>query len=97
MRASAMLKRIKTFLKNSSGNVAMTTAITIIPIMAAVTATIDYTRYTNLRTDMINSADAANLAVAQALVDQEISEQQLEAYALNFFKANIGTAATPDM
>ncbi|MEM9332182.1 MAG: pilus assembly protein TadG-related protein [Pseudomonadota bacterium] len=92
-----MYKRLKSLLKDTSGNIAMTTALLIIPIMTAVGATIDYTRFVDMRNDVLISADAANLAAAKFLVTDQVDEDALEEYAEKFFKANLDPAITEDM
>ena len=61
------MKKLAQFLKNSSGNVAMTTAICILPIFTAVGAAVDYSNYVNMRSAVQNAIDAAGLAAAREL------------------------------
>ena len=84
-----MLKRLNSLLKNTSGNVAMTTALLIIPMMGFVGAAIDYTSFSNLRNDVQISLDAAGLAAGREVGDGEDDEAALEAYSETFFEANL--------
>ena len=84
------MKKLAQFLKNSSGNVAMTTAICILPIFTAVGAAVDYSNYVNMRSAVQNAIDAAGLAAARELEDNpNVSEASLKTYAETFFESNI--------
>ncbi|MEM9332181.1 MAG: TadE/TadG family type IV pilus assembly protein [Pseudomonadota bacterium] len=84
-----MLKRFKSLLKDTSGNVAIMGGLLIIPLMSVVGATIDYTSYINLRNDVQNSLDAAGLAAGREVADGEDDEGELEIYSETFFEANL--------
>ncbi|MEM9278727.1 MAG: pilus assembly protein, partial [Pseudomonadota bacterium] len=84
-----MLKRLKSLLKDSSGNVAMIGGLLILPIMSVVGATIDYTNYINLRNDIQISLDAAGLAAGREVAAGEDDENALEVYSEQFFEANL--------
>ena len=62
-------KYIKKLLSNTSGNVALVFAISLMPIMLSVGAAIDYTRAANLRNKVAHATDAALLAAASAVLE----------------------------
>ena len=80
----------KSFLKNTSGNVALTTALLIIPLLAAVGAAIDYTRLKNVRTDYQAAADAAVLSASTAsgLTNNELTKLADDVFLTNIQSAN---------
>ena len=91
------MKKIASFLKSTSGNVAVTTALLAFPLMTGVAAAVDYSNYVSMRSKIQNATDAAGLAAARQLEgEQTITEEQLEAYAGNFLKANIDSKISPD-
>jgi Flp pilus assembly protein TadG len=61
----ALKDSIKRFLHQRDASVMMTFSLALIPIMAAVGAAIDFSRATNLRTEMQAALDAAVLAGAR--------------------------------
>ncbi|MEM7067302.1 MAG: vWA domain-containing protein [Pseudomonadota bacterium] len=75
----------------------MTTALMTFPIMGSVGAAIDYTRYYDMKADILNSADAANLAAAQMLTAALVDSDALEDYAGKFFRANLDSDITESM
>lgn len=87
------MKKLKQFLRDTSGNVAVTAAVLLFPIMLSVGAALDYTSYINMRNSVQNSIDAAGLAAANHLPtlngEAEEVRDQLEVYAKDFFQANL--------
>ena len=84
-----MLRKLRGFLANTSGNIAITGTLMLIPIMSTVGATIDYTRYVNKRNEAQASADAAILAAGRQIAIGIENEQQLKEYSKQFFEANL--------
>jgi Flp pilus assembly protein TadG len=86
------------FLANRRGNVAITTALAALPILAAIGCVIDFSLASMVKTKLIAAADAATLAtvsnsspiVASAKASGTVSAGQT--YALNFF--NAGASST---
>lgn len=58
------IKRLGEFRRREDGQVAVMFALTIIPIIGAVGAAVDYTRGTQVRTSLLKALDAAVLAAA---------------------------------
>ena len=54
------------FLINSSGTIAVTYALTLVPILAAAGAAIDFARFSSMQTQMQGALDAGTLAAAAA-------------------------------
>ncbi len=92
-----MFDRLKSFLRDTGGNFAMTAAMISVPLLGSVGAAVDYTRYVDMRNDVIISADAANLAAGQLLTGSKVDVQALETYAEQFFRANLDDDITDEM
>ncbi|MBI1392276.1 MAG: hypothetical protein GC152_05975 [Alphaproteobacteria bacterium] len=56
---------LRRFGSSERGNIAMLFALMLVPIMAFTGGAIDYTRYNSVRANLIESLDAAGLAIAQ--------------------------------
>ena len=63
---------MKNFLKNTSGNVAVTVALLGIPLMLSAGAAVDYSQYARKQSSLQNVVDSAALAVA---LDLQTSSQ----------------------
>lgn len=84
-----MLKSLKRFLEDTSGNYAIITAFAIGPILMGVTLAVDYAEINRRQTVLVSSLEAAGIAAAreyQAGTDGE----DVKAYAKKFFEANLG-------
>ncbi|QPC86851.1 hypothetical protein GA830_08950 [Mesorhizobium sp. NBSH29] len=79
------------FLNDTRGNFAIITAISIVPIMGALTLGIDYSEMSRQRQLMINSLDAAGIATAKQIISGG-NEAALTKYANDFFQANLSNA-----
>ncbi len=64
-----ILKQVKKFLKNDSGNVAMIFGIALIPLMLSVGAAVDYSRASSLQSKVAHATDAALLAAVASVID----------------------------
>ena len=60
---SAICRRLKSFLRNSAGNTTMALSLSIIPVIAAVGAGVDYARINKETTLLAAAVDSALLAV----------------------------------
>ncbi len=74
--------------KKTSGNVAVTFAFLLFPILLAVAFTIDTARQIGTSRALQFAADAAALAGAQALQDGKLDREQIESRMVNVFDAN---------
>ena len=81
-----MLRR---FLSDKRGNYMLLTAASIIPIMGGLAVAVDYSEMSRQRQLTINALDAAGVATARRLVEGA-DNQELVAYAQDFFEANLG-------
>lgn len=79
----------KKFLRDTTGNYALTGAIALIPIMSAVGLGVDYTQLTNHKNNAANALEAAGLAVGRR-VTEGADDEALKAYGKAFFEANLG-------
>ena len=85
---------IRSFLKDRRGNFAILTAISMVPIMGALTLAIDYSEMSRQRQMMINALDAAGIATARELISGA-SDADLTTYATDFFESNLSKAIDP--
>ncbi|UCI06147.1 TadE/TadG family type IV pilus assembly protein [Mesorhizobium sp. B1-1-8] len=79
---------IRRFLRDRRGNYALVTAITMVPLMAAVGLAVDYAELVRQKQETLNALDAAGIATAQQIVTGA-SDDAAKAYAKNFFEANL--------
>jgi Flp pilus assembly protein TadG len=82
------------FWQDKSGQFALMTAIATVPLIGALALAIDYTEISRQRQNTVNALDAAGIATARAAISGK-SDAELEAYAKNFFKANL-SSVDPD-
>lgn len=91
---------IRKFLKDTRGSYAILTVAAMVPIMGALALAIDYAEVSRQREVVRNALDAAGMAVARRILDGKPGEQptddQLKAYAADFFKSNLGTVDPAD-
>ena len=70
------------------GNVAISFALSLIPVFGAMGAAVDYTLANAQRTEMQAALDATALSLAKVM---PLSQSELNARGMEFFKANLGT------
>lgn len=80
---------LKKFLSDKRGNLALTSAIALVPMMAAVAAAVDYSQISRHTTNLQQALDASALATGKKLGTFQ-SSAQLAEYSEKFFYANIG-------
>ena len=66
------------------------TAVAMVPIMGGLAVAIDYAEMSRQRQLTLNALDAAGIATARRLVEGNVTDAQLVAYANQFFQANLG-------
>jgi len=82
----ALLRR---FRRNEDGNIAILFMFMSTALFFFVGGAVDYSRWNAIRADMIESMDAAGLAMARlAQKDPDITDAELEAYGVSFFNEN---------
>ncbi|TJW18149.1 MAG: TadE/TadG family protein [Mesorhizobium sp.] len=64
------------------------TVLAMVPLMGGLAMAVDYTGLTSEKQLVVNALDAANFATARRLVEGA-TDDQLKAYALDFFNANL--------
>ncbi|TGQ41360.1 TadE/TadG family protein [Mesorhizobium sp. M00.F.Ca.ET.216.01.1.1] len=64
------------------------TVLAMVPLMGGLAMAVDYTGLTSEKQMVVNALDAANFATARRLVEGA-TDDQLKAYALDFFNANL--------
>lgn len=81
--------RIRKFRRDRRGNIGMIFVLMSGALFLFVGGAVDYSRWNAIRADMIESMDAASLAVAQLQTDDDtLSASQLEAFGDQFFLEN---------
>lgn len=85
-------KMIKGFLTAQRGNVAMITAIALVPIFFVVAAAIDISRQVSADQHLQSAVDAASLAGARAMEDASINDADIRQISLNTLSANLQTS-----
>ena len=75
------------FVNEKDGNVAVAAALLLLPIMLSIGSAVDYTSYSREQSQLKNAIDAAVLSVGRDALQE--TQQQLEADAKEFLKANI--------
>ncbi|WP_336066617.1 TadE/TadG family type IV pilus assembly protein [Nitratireductor rhodophyticola] len=80
---------LRKFVHDRRGNFAMMTALAMAPIMGVAALVVDYSQISRQRQMTLNALDAAGIATARYLT-QGATDEEAKAYALDFFKANLG-------
>lgn len=87
---------IRKFKKDEGGNIAMMTAILIIPIMSAIGSVIDYTNFVRQKNNIQHSLDAAGLAAGSLITSGGLNDMDdgekiaaVEELSTQFFLANL--------
>ncbi|MCP4185663.1 MAG: VWA domain-containing protein, partial [Hyphomicrobiales bacterium] len=80
---------LRSFLKDKRGNLALTSAIALLPMMVAVAAAVDYSQISRHHASLQQALDAAALATGKKLGNFQTPEQ-LALYSEKFFYSNIG-------
>ncbi|MFZ1813768.1 MAG: pilus assembly protein [Rhizobiaceae bacterium] len=85
---NSVLRRVRRYLENESGNFAIIFAVCAFPILGAASLAIDYSNMQRERSYVQHSLDAAALATAKQMAAGS-SGEALESYARDFFEANL--------
>ncbi|TIQ31058.1 MAG: TadE/TadG family protein [Mesorhizobium sp.] len=72
------------------------TAIAMVPLMGAVAMGVDYTELNRQKQMVLNALDAANFAAARRLAEGA-TDDQIKAYAVDFFNANLNNIDPADV
>ncbi|MFK5978959.1 MAG: pilus assembly protein [Rhizobiaceae bacterium] len=85
-----LMRKVINFLKDRSGNIAITATIALLPIMASVAAATDWSAFSRQKGYVQQSLDAAALATAKELYSiGDDNDAALEVYAKKFFEGNV--------
>ncbi len=76
------------FRRDRRGNYALMTVVAMVPLMGGLAVAVDFTEMNREKQMVTNALDAANFATARRLTDGA-TDDQLRAYALDFFNANL--------
>src|SRR5436190_18759916 len=83
---SALRDRLRAFRSDKSGNVMITFALAMIPIVGLTGAAVDYSRANAAKASMQAALDATALILSKEA--QSLDSAQLSAKALSYFLAN---------
>jgi Flp pilus assembly protein TadG len=89
--------KLASFLRGQSGNMAMTVAIAIVPLMMAGGAVVDYANWVAVQARLQAATDAAALAAGREI---NLSDAELRELATHYFVSNYGNpsnSGTPQM
>ncbi|MBZ9723015.1 pilus assembly protein [Mesorhizobium sp. CO1-1-11] len=78
------------FRRDRRGNYALMTAVAMVPLMGGLAIAVDFTEMNREKQMVMNALDAANFATARRLTEGA-TDDQLRAYALDFFNANLNS------
>jgi Flp pilus assembly protein TadG len=78
-----------------SGGYSIAFAVALVPILGGMAIAVDYAEMTRQRQATLNALDAAGIATARHVVSGA-TDDQLKAYAKNFFEANLGPVDPAD-
>lgn len=94
MNKGGCMMRLRRFYRNEDGNIAILFMFMSTVLFFFVGGAVDYSRRNAIRADMIESMDAAGLAMARLAQKQpDISDTDLEAYGVTFFQENFNFEA----
>ncbi|MBZ9992965.1 TadE/TadG family type IV pilus assembly protein [Mesorhizobium sp. BH1-1-4] len=83
-----MFEICRQFGRDRRGNYALMTVVAMVPLMGGLAIAVDYTEMNREKQMVMNALDAANFATARRLTEGA-TDDQLRAYALDFFNANL--------
>jgi len=88
-RALGVKKSADRFAANEDGNIGILFGFFVLVLFGFIGAAVDYSRYNAVKADLVESLDAAGLAIAQlAALDEDLSDSQLQEYGRRFFYEN---------
>lgn len=85
---------IRRFWNDIRGNYIVMMSVAIVPIMGALALAVDYSELSRQRQATMNALDAAGIATARRIVEGA-TDDQVKAYAKDFFEANLGHVVDP--
>ncbi len=83
-----MIRKIRSFLLNTSGSYAPLAALLALPLLGTVSAAVEYSSVYKVHQHLQNALDASALATAKELSSSD-DMQYLEAYSKDFFEGNL--------
>jgi Flp pilus assembly protein TadG len=83
------------FSGDRAGGYSIAFAVALVPILGGMAIAVDYAEMTRQRQATLNALDAAGIATARHVVSGA-TDDQLKAYAKNFFEANLGPVDPAD-
>ena len=97
MNITKLKDAFKSFKSNRKGNVALTFAVTALPIIFSIGAAVDYSRYSRGFDRMVSAGDTAIIAASKFMThsgedDDDLLRSELEDQFDNFMEANFTAA-----
>ncbi|MBK8455987.1 MAG: pilus assembly protein [Phyllobacteriaceae bacterium] len=86
---------LKSFRKDTSGNYALATALVVVPLLGGVGMAVDYSTLIREKSEVQNALDSACVATGRRVIDGA-TDDQLKAYAKDFFESNLRTVDKED-
>ncbi len=92
----ALRLRLRSFAKDTQGNIAILFAVSAIPLVIAVGVAVDYGRALIIRDRMADAADAAALAIGSwtNLTQDQLKVKGQQFFAANYPPSSLGTVGT---
>ena len=88
---------LRQFAVDERGNIAILFGFLVLVLFGFIGAAVDYTRYNSVKTDIVQSMDAAGLAMARLYQnDDTISDADLKDYGRRFFLENFESSSLID-
>ena len=85
-------KLLTKFSHDNRGNLAVIAAVSLLPMLIAVGAAIDYSRVYNTQAKMASALDSALLSAAKSLSSGAITDNQVQSHILAMLSANLGAS-----
>lgn len=90
MASNRLIKKLRAFLANQTGNFAGLMAVASLPLMGSIGVAVDFSRMYRAQSEMQQAVDSAVLAAARRFADTS-SKNSLEEYAEDYFDANFNS------
>jgi hypothetical protein len=86
---TALKSRTASFGRNEDGTVAMIFALMSVPVCLIIGLAVDYSRAVHMNQRLTSAVDAATVAAAKFVKDGTLTDAEVQAQALAFFRENV--------
>ena len=87
--------KIQKFSRDQKGNLAITFALAMVPLMFSVGATVDYTQINRIQSRLQETADSAALYAIKELRDGGYDEEKVDQFAQDMVASNYNIVSIP--